>query len=285
MYGYGIEQWITFFAIYCFVGWGFESLYVSVEHRKWVNRGFLNGPFLPIYGFGAIIMLFAALPVRDNIALTFLFGMAGATALEYFTGYVMEKMFHVKYWDYTYEPLNLDGYICLGCSLMWGALSVLLVRVVHRPTERLVLQFSDMALRVFDIAFLIYFVWDLVISARQAFDFKKIIDEQIMQNEKVQRMQKRLDVLLAFAEDDRNRIQAKLAESREERQAKAAERRREAERIKAELEALCRDYAERTKRYRARAMHIWKRNPGAVSKRHRLNKEELAALLREYFQR
>lgn len=204
MYGYSIEQWITFFAVYCFVGWGFESIYVSIEHRKWVNRGFLNGPFLPIYGFGAIIMLFAALPVRDNIALTFLFGMAGATALEYFTGYVMEKMFHVKYWDYTYEPLNVDGYICLGCSLMWGALSVLLVRVVHRPTER---------------------------------------------------------------------------------QMKAAERHREAERIKAELEAMCRAYAEKTKRYRARAMHIWKRNPGAVSKRHRLNREELAALLREHFQR
>lgn len=287
MYHYDFYEWMAFFAIYCFVGWAFESVYVSMEHRKWVNRGFLNGPFLPIYGFGAIIMLFSALPVRNSIPLTFLFGMIGATLLEYVTGYLMEKIFQVKLWDYSYEPLNLNGYICLGCSLMWGGLSLLLVRVIHKPVETLVLGINDMALMIMDITFAVYFVWDLVTSVRQAFDLKKIIEEQIMQNEKVLRLQKRLDVLIAVAEDDKTRRQERIAESKEELQEWIAESKEEFQeklaKAKAELEQAKQSYAERTQAYRKRAMHILKRNPGATSKRHKLNKEELTALFKEYF--
>lgn len=287
MYHYDFFEWLAFFAVYCFIGWAFESVYVSIEHRKWVNRGFLNGPFLPIYGFGAIIMLFSALPVRNSVPLTFLFGMIGATLLEYVTGYLMEKIFQVKLWDYSYEPLNLNGYICLGCSLMWGGLSLLLVRVIHKPVETLVLGLNDMALMIIDITFAVYFVWDLVASVRQAFDLKKIIEEQIMQNEKVLRLQKRLDVLIAVAEDDKARRQERIAESKEELQEWIAESKEEFQeklaKAKAELEQAKQSYAERTQAYRKRAMHILKRNPGATSKRHKLNKEELVALFKEYF--
>ena len=86
MFAYNLWQWIAFFIIYCLIGWIGESLYVSWEHRKWVNRGFLHGPFLPIYGFGAVIILISTIPVRNNYFLIFLFGMLGATLLEYFTG-------------------------------------------------------------------------------------------------------------------------------------------------------------------------------------------------------
>ena len=103
MFAYNLWQWIAFFIIYCLIGWIGESLYVSWEHRKWVNRGFLHGPFLPIYGFGAVIILISTIPVRNNYFLIFLFGMLGATLLEYFTGWAMEQIFHVKYWDYTYD--------------------------------------------------------------------------------------------------------------------------------------------------------------------------------------
>lgn len=298
MYHYDFYEWFAFFAIYCFVGWAFESVYVSFEHKKWVNRGFLNGPFLPIYGFGAIIMLFSALPVRNSIPLTFLFGMLGATVLEYVTGYMMERIFKIKLWDYSYEPLNLNGYICLGCSLMWGGLSLLLVRVIHEPVEKIVVGMDDTALMVVDFVFVAYFIWDLVISVRQAFDLKKIIEEQILQNEKVQRMQKRIDVMIAVAEDDKARRQEKLAETREELQEKLAESKEELQeklaesreelqeklaRAKAELEQAKESYAERTRIYGKRAMHILKRNPGVTSKRHKLNKEELASLFKEYF--
>ncbi len=287
MYQYDFFEWLAFFAIYCFIGWAFESIYVSLEHRKWVNRGFLNGPFLPIYGFGAIIMLFSALPVRNSIPLTFLFGMLGATLLEYATGYIMEKIFQIKLWDYSYEPLNLNGYICLGCSLMWGGLSLLLVRVIHEPVEKLVLGFDDTVLMIVDIVYAIYFISDLTASVRQAFDLKKIIEEQIMQNETVLRLQKRLDVLIAVAEDDKERWQKRIEESREELYERLAGSREELQeklaKARVELEQAKKNYEERTQAYRKRAMHILKRNPGATSKRHKLNKEELAALFKEYF--
>lgn len=76
---YTTVDWLMFFYIYCFLGWCFESTYVSIQHKKWINRGFMRGPFLPLYGSGAVIMLFVTIPVRDNFFLTFLFGAVGAT--------------------------------------------------------------------------------------------------------------------------------------------------------------------------------------------------------------
>lgn len=257
MYDYSIIQWVAFFCIYCFVGWVFESVYVSFEYRKWVNRGFLNGPFLPIYGFGAIIMLFCSLPVRKSIVLVFIFGMAGATALEYFTGYILEKIFHVKYWDYSYEPLNLNGYICLGCSLMWGFLAVLLVRLIHTPVERLVLGINNIALMVFDIVFILGFMSDLVMSAKQAFDLRRIIDEKLLQNEYVLRMQKRIDVLMAFVNDDKEKLQEKLENSKAE-----------IERIKLELAGAREKYIQKIEKYKKNANRVIRRNPSSTSKKH-----------------
>ena len=140
MYLYSLSQWLLFFFFYCFCGWVWESCYVSAKRRQWVNRGFLHGPMLPIYGTGAIIILLAAIPVRENPALVFLLGMLAATALEYVTGAAMEALFKVRYWDYSQQPFNLGGHICLTCSLAWGAFSVLLVRFLHPPVEALVLR-------------------------------------------------------------------------------------------------------------------------------------------------
>lgn len=105
-----------------------------------MNRGFLNGPFLPIYGFGAIAILWATLPVRNSIALIYLFGMLSATILEYVTGAAMERLFRVRYWDYSKHKFNLNGHICLGVSLGWGLFAVFLVKGIHLPIESLILQ-------------------------------------------------------------------------------------------------------------------------------------------------
>ena len=83
MYVYSLGQWLLFFFLYCFLGWVWESCYVSAKRRQWVNRGFLHGPMLPIYGTGAVIILLATIPVRDSLWLVFLLGMLAATALEY----------------------------------------------------------------------------------------------------------------------------------------------------------------------------------------------------------
>ena len=117
MYSYTIVQWLFFFYFYCFVGWCIESAYVSVRTRKLTNRGFMRGPFLPLYGSGAIMMLVVSMPFQDNILMVYAAGCVGATVLEYVTGVIMEALFKVRYWDYTKNKFNFQGHICLGTSL------------------------------------------------------------------------------------------------------------------------------------------------------------------------
>ncbi len=140
---YTLSQWILFFYIYCFLGWVWESCFVSIRTRKLVNRGFLKGPFLPIYGSGAICILVVTIPVRGNIPAMCIIGMVAATLLEYVTGYVMERLFRVRYWDYTGEFLNLNGYVCLKGTLCWGVMTVLVVEVFQGYIARWVLAVNE----------------------------------------------------------------------------------------------------------------------------------------------
>ena len=96
MYSYSIVQWFFFFYFYCFVGWCIESAYVSIKTRQLTNRGFMRGPFLPLYGSGAIMMLVVSMPFQDNIFLVYVAGCVGATILEYVTGVTMEALFKVR---------------------------------------------------------------------------------------------------------------------------------------------------------------------------------------------
>lgn len=257
MYEYNIYEWIAFFIIYCFIGWVGESIYVSLECKKWVNRGFMNGPFLPIYGFGAIIMLFAALPVRNNLFLIFLFGMIAATALEYFTGWALEKIFKARYWDYTYEPFNIQGYICLGCSITWGVCAMLLLRLLHPFVEKIVIGMNHTAMQVLDYIFIGYFAFDIFISVRQALDLRKIITEYIEHSEEIKRIQKRIDVIIAVINDDRENAKEEL------------------EKLKAAIEEKREAFRQKTERFQPRAFKVFKRNPRANNRKHLINMETL----------
>lgn len=174
---YSWMQWLLFFFFYCLAGWIWESCYVSVRKKKWVNRGFLHGPWLPIYGFGAVIVLWLTLPVRENIWLTYLVGMVGATILEYVTGAAMEFLFHVRYWDYSNHPLNLNGHICVAVSLGWGVFSVLMVKVIHQPVAGLLLQIPDKLVLVLDIVLLLLFAVDIASSTKAALDLRRLLEK------------------------------------------------------------------------------------------------------------
>lgn len=192
MHTYQLSQWILFFFIYSFIGWIWESCYVSVKKRHWVNRGFLHGPMLPIYGSGAVVILISTIGVRNNSWLIFLFGLVAATLLEYVTGAVMERLFHVKYWDYSNQKFNMKGYICVSSSLCWGVFSVLLVRVVHVPIERIVL---NIPLRITDIVAMLMTIGasvDLTQSFNEALDLKRVLVQLEESREQIRRMQERL---------------------------------------------------------------------------------------------
>ncbi|MGN1134096.1 MAG: hypothetical protein ACI4RN_06540 [Oscillospiraceae bacterium] len=167
---------LLFFYIYCFLGWCIESAIVSVSSRKFVNRGFLRGPVLPIYGSGAMLILLITYPVKVNWILVYFVGMIGTTVLEYITGWGMEKILHMRYWDYSDNRCNLDGYICLKSSLFWGLLSLFLVYVLHPPLERLLTHFSITTLIILDTVITFAFISDLVYAIRTAIDVNKILE-------------------------------------------------------------------------------------------------------------
>ena len=209
MYVYTLGQWLLFFFLYCFLGWVWESCYVSAKQHRWVNRGFLHGPLLPIYGFGAVIILWATLPVRGSLPLIFLLGMLAATALEYVTGAAMEALFKVRYWDYSGKPFNLNGHICLTCSLAWGAFSVLLVKVLHPPFEDLVLRLPAFLADALACVLTVYFTADTVRSFQAAMDLREVLTRLTEENEDLRRLAKRAEVISAFAEEDLRRFREK----------------------------------------------------------------------------
>lgn len=296
-YQYTFIQWLLFFFIYCFLGWVWESCYVSAKNREWINRGFLHGPMLPIYGSGAIIVLLCTIGVRDQIVLTFLFGMIGATILEYVTGACMERLFRVRYWDYSHMPLNLKGYICLPVSLGWGVFSVLLMRVIHVPIENLVLQIPERIAEVVSVVCSSAFAVDFTLSFSEAMDLRDMLIRLSDSNEKIQRLQKRLEVVSAFAEDGLMQYQMKREErkmSRKEFLERMIERQRENRRmmlvelidrvnesidaglekreelqkIKTQIEQEFKNIGSLTNRAARRSARLLHRNPNTVSKRY-----------------
>lgn len=175
MYHYSLLQWMLFFYIYCFFGWIIESTYVSVCTGNWINRGFMRGPVIPIYGTGAVIVLFAVIPFRTSPILVFIVGTVVASILEFVTGFVMERIYKVRYWDYSDKPFNLCGYICLFNSLCWGVLSILLIYLVHSWVEKGVLFLNDMVLLSIDSGISSLFIVDLFNSSTTAVELKRML--------------------------------------------------------------------------------------------------------------
>lgn len=194
MFSYHIMEWILFFYIYCVFGWIFETTYVSLKSKHFVNRGFMKGPMIPIYGEGAIMMVIATYPVRGNIFLEFLMGMIGATLLEYVVGALMESLFKVKYWDYSKQPFNVKGYICLSSTICWGALSVLLAEVIHLPIESLVLGMDNTVLMIVVFAITIIFTVDAATSAKEAWDLRILLVALTKAREEIAVMQHQLEI-------------------------------------------------------------------------------------------
>ena len=131
------DKIIFYFIIYSFLGWCLESIYKTIIVRKPVNSGFLYGPFCPMYGIGAVIMLLAS-RLSNNIFIIFLLAVAIFTVWEYIVAVVLEKLFKTKYWDYSDLKFNFQGRICLKNSIYWGILGVLLIFIIQPSIESLV---------------------------------------------------------------------------------------------------------------------------------------------------
>lgn len=155
--------WLLYFFAYAFVGWLWESGYVSVQKRKWVNSGFLNGPIIPVYGFSMVTVLAIIEPFENNLLILYLASAIVITVIEYLTSWGMEMLFHARWWDYSKVPLNLNGRVALPISAFWGLGVVVIVKFVHPFVARWVDWFDGhygiyaailcLAIAMFDFGF------------------------------------------------------------------------------------------------------------------------------------
>lgn len=202
-----LQDLVLFFTIYSFLGWLLETIYASTKKGKIVNRGFLNGFVCPIYGFGAIIIILASKLITDVFGITYtssilnlLLSVLLVTILEFITGYILEKIFNCKWWDYSTEPLNIKGYICVKYSLLWGVLAFLLLNVIHPQVESMVSAISATA-KVFLIKLvLIGFLIDTFKSVIDALELRKVVlnHSEISTNKYYEKIIQYKRILLAF---------------------------------------------------------------------------------------
>jgi len=173
---------LLFFTVYSFLGWTMESIFASINERKIINRGFLTGFFCPIYGFGAVLILQSSKWVSDvfgnpftALIINILFAVILVTVLEYITGFLLERIFDCKWWDYSDNALNLHGYICLKYSLLWGMLTFLLVQFVHPVVSGMVFSIPASVKGYLAAFLLLYFLADTAKSVVDTLDLRKVI--------------------------------------------------------------------------------------------------------------
>lgn len=216
-------QWLFFFYFYCFAGWCFESTYVSIKSRQVVNRGFMRGPFLPLYGSGGMMMLIVSYPFREHQILVYLAGCIGATALEYVTGVAMEALFKVRYWDYSNQKFNFQGHICLKSSLFWGVLTLIFTNILHKPIEHMILSIPGTVLAPVTLILTVIITADFSVSFKSAMDMRDILVALEKVRTEMEHMKKRMDVLIAVADSDLNALKEQGFENMENLKAELAE--------------------------------------------------------------
>lgn len=170
-----IIKYILLFFFYSAAGWLLESIYCSIGEKKIINRGFLTGPLCPIYGTAAIVMTVLIYnPFKDKPFLVFILGIILCDIVEYLTSCIMEKLFSARWWDYTYELLNLNGRICLKHSLYWGVISVVFVKVIHPAVDRLYDKINGEYIYWIFAVVMVIFIVDLINAVIKASDIRKL---------------------------------------------------------------------------------------------------------------
>ena len=160
---YTAEQYVLWLFAYSIIGWVYETILCSVEQKKFVNRGFLNGPYCPIYGFGAVLDIMILGRIKNPAAL-FLLGALLTCSLEYLTSYAMEKLFHARWWDYTKRKFNINGRVCLAGAVVFGLFTVVLIMFVQPRIYEFTNMLPPAALHTSVVVLLLIFAADLTVT-------------------------------------------------------------------------------------------------------------------------
>ena len=215
--GFSLYQILAYFLIYSCLGWCLEVVYAAVTTGQLVNRGFLNGPVCPIYGFGMIIILFALTPLQDNVILLYIGGVILPSALELVGGWALEKIYHTRWWDYSDFPFNIGGYICLEFCLLWGVGTLVVMKIAHPIIAGLVDMIPPLAGLI--LMFVLYAVYaaDVVATAFAASGLNKTLETMEQLADSIHAVSDAMTQLLgtttltADQKLDEQRLQLKLA--------------------------------------------------------------------------
>ncbi len=171
-----VEKYFLWFIVYSFLGWLYESTYCSIKERKWINRGFLNGPLCPVYGTGAILVILILGNVENTVSL-FLSSAVLTCTLEYLTSYVMEKLFDARWWDYSDSKFNLNGRVCLAGALAFGSFSVLLIKLLHPFVVRITNPIPTFMYHIISLVCIVICSADLVVTIAGMAGFERKLRE------------------------------------------------------------------------------------------------------------
>lgn len=228
-----IETWFLWLMIYSIIGWVYESTICSIGHRKLINRGFLNGPYCPIYGTGAVLVLLVLGRIQNPVLLFFA-GAVVTCSLEYLTSWLMEKLFHARWWDYSKRKFNIGGRVCLIGAVVFGAFSVVLVLVLHPFVKSLTDRLTDAALNWICAILFVGIVSDLVVTVKGLLGTHAVFAEYAVL---LQQKRKELaDRLRTGATEERAKLREAAAYGEEERERIRRDTEEERDRFYAKLQ-------------------------------------------------
>ena len=156
----------AYFIIYAVIGWGIEVIYATFKTKTFINRGFLNGPICPIYGAGATLVIVCLISVKNNIILLYLAAVFLTSFIEFITGFILEKIFHQKWWDYSMRPLNIKGYVCLRFSLLWGVACVVVIKLIQPVVDGVLAYIKTVGI-MFEVVLIVSYLFlalDIIVT-------------------------------------------------------------------------------------------------------------------------
>lgn len=239
-----LETWFLWLMIYSFIGWVYESTICSIGHRKLINRGFLNGPYCPIYGTGAVLVLLVLGKIQNPVLLFFA-GAVLTCSLEYLTSWGMEKLFHARWWDYSKRKFNIGGRVCLIGAVVFGAFSVVLVLFLHPWVKSLTDRLTDTALSWVCAILLMGVVSDLIVTVKGLLGTHAVFAEYaVLLQQKRKELAGKLHTdaeegrerLRELSEEEHTKLQAAVEQSEEERDRVRRDAEEERDRFYAKLQ-------------------------------------------------
>lgn len=175
-------KYFLLFIIYSFTGWTMEMIVTAIENKKIVDRGFLIGPYCPIYGWGGVLMTIFLTRFQNNIIVLFLMAIVICGMLEYITSYIMEKIFKARWWDYSNKKINLHGRICVDTLIPFGILGTFIICIANPFFMDMINNIPNTLLIVITIILFIIFVIDTVVSITITFNLRGTIKRIALDN-------------------------------------------------------------------------------------------------------